>query len=235
MTYTLYTAATPNGQKISIALEELGATYDVRVIDIAAGEQREPWFLDINPNGRIPALIDHDEDFTIFDSGAILLYLAEKHGALMPDDAKGRSMVTQWLMFQMSGVGPMMGQANVFYRYLPEKIPVAINRFQSESRRLMTVLDAQLADRAYLAGEYSIADVATWTWVRLHFWSGVDIADLVHLQRWLKAIADRPAVQRGANVPQDILQLLQSPAKEEFVDSAVSLIPGMAKSDTAES
>ncbi len=232
MTYTLYTAATPNGQKISIALEELGAAYDVREIDIAAGEQREPWFLDVNPNGRIPALIDHDENFVIFDSGAILLYLAEKHGALIPDDAKGRSLVTQWLMFQMSGVGPMMGQANVFYRYLPEKIPLAITRFQTESRRLLQVLDKQLEDRVFLAGEYSIADIANWTWVRLHFWSGVDISDLTHLQRWMSDISNRPAVQRGANVPQDVLQLLQSPAKERFVDSAVSLIPGM--SDTKE-
>ena len=231
MTYSLYTAASPNGQKVSIALEELGAPYVVNILDIPGGEQRQPWYLAINPNGRIPALIDTEADHTVFDSGAILLYLAHKHQALMPTDPKGRSVVTQWLMFQMSGLGPMMGQANVFYRYLPEKLPAAISRFQGESRRLLEVLDARLADVPYLAGDYSIADIANWTWARLHFWSGVAVDDLVHLNRWLEAVGSRPAVRKGAVVPLDILDLLRSPAQDEFREGATSLITSGSSTD----
>ena len=157
----LYTAATPNGYKVSVALEELGLPYELHTLDLAAQEQKQPWFLAINPNGRIPAIIDHDEnDFAVFESGAILVYLAEKTGRLMPHDPKGRSRVMQWLMFQMGGIGPMMGQANVFYRYLPEKIPLAIHRYQNESKRLFRVLDTHLAEHEWLAGDYSIADIA---------------------------------------------------------------------------
>ena len=142
----LFTAATPNGHKVSIALEELSLPYELRVLDFSAGEQRQDWFLAINPNGRIPAIIDHAaNDFAVFESGAILIYLAEKTGRLMPVDSEGRSRVLQWLMFQMGGLGPMMGQANVFFRYLPDKIPAAIERYQAETRRLLTVLDGQLA------------------------------------------------------------------------------------------
>jgi glutathione S-transferase/GST-like protein len=137
----------------------------------------------------------------VFESGAILIYLAEKTGQLLPGDAKGRSRVIQWLMFQMGGIGPMMGQANVFYRYFPEKIQPAIDRYQGESRRLFTVLDGQLRDHEFLAGEYSIADIATWAWVRIHDWSGVSVEGLPHLQRWLDAIRQRPAVQRGLAMP----------------------------------
>ncbi|MFO7189029.1 MAG: glutathione S-transferase N-terminal domain-containing protein [Pseudomonadota bacterium] len=198
----LYSAATPNGHKISIALEELGLPYNLHVLDLAAGEQKQPWFLKINPNGRIPAIVDREEgDFAVFESGAILIYLAEKTGRLMPSDRKGRSRVLQWLMFQMGGIGPMMGQANVFYRYFPEKIQPAIDRYQGETKRLFRVLDGHLKEHEYLAGDYSIADIANWSWVRTHKWSGVEVDDLPHLQRWLKAIAARPAVQRGIQRP----------------------------------
>jgi len=198
----LYTAATPNGHKVSIALEELGLPYSLRVLDLSANEQKEPWFLAINPNGRIPAIVDHDEgDFAVFESGAILIYLAEKTGRLMPHDAKGRSRVLQWLMFQMGGIGPMMGQANVFYRYFPEKIQPAIDRYQGEVRRLFRVLDGHLAKHEYLAGDYSIADIANWAWVRTHNWSGVAIDDLPHLVRWRDQIRARAAVQRGIEMP----------------------------------
>lgn len=198
----LFTAATPNGQKVSIALEELGLAYDYRVLDLSKLEQKEPWFLSINPNGRIPAIIDHDaDDFAVFESGAILIYLAEKTGMLLPAEVKSRSRVIQWLMFQMGGVGPMMGQANVFYRYLPEKIPLAIARYQGESRRLFGVLDTQLKDHEFLAGDYSIADIANWAWVRTHKWSGVSLDEFPHLQRWVRVIRERPAVQRGILKP----------------------------------
>jgi len=198
----LYTAATPNGHKVSIALEELGLPYSLRVLELSANEQKEPWFLAINPNGRIPAIVDHDEgDFAVFESGAILIYLAEKSGRLMPQDAKGRSRVLQWLMFQMGGIGPMMGQANVFYRYFPEKIQPAIDRYQGEVRRLFRVLDGHLAKHEYLAGDYSIADIANWAWVRTHNWSGVAIDDLPHLVRWRDQIRARAAVQRGIEMP----------------------------------
>ena len=198
----LYTASTPNGWKASIALEELALPYEVHRIDLQAGEQKQPSFLAINPNGRIPAIVDRDAgDFAVFESGAILIYLAEKTGALLPSDVKGRSRVMQWLMFQMGGIGPMMGQANVFFRYAPEKIPFAIDRYQRETRRLFEVLDGQLAAHEYLAGDYSIADIASWSWVSTHDWSGVSVDGLPHLGRWFEAIAARPAVQRGRAVP----------------------------------
>jgi len=198
----LFTAATPNGHKVSIALEELELPYDLRVLDLGKLEQKEPWFLAINPNGRIPAIIDHDaDDFAVFESGAILIYLAEKTGRLLPADAKGRSRVLQWLMFQMGGIGPMMGQANVFFRYLPEKIPLAIDRYQGETRRLFGVLDGQLRDHEYLAGDYSIADVANWAWVRTHRWSGVEVDDFPHLQRWIAAIRGHRRTSMSATIP----------------------------------
>ncbi|AUX42622.1 glutathione S-transferase [Sorangium cellulosum] len=201
----LYTAATPNGWKASIALEELGLPYSVRPLTLSKQEQKEVWYLELNPNGRIPTLVDHDNgDFVVFESGAILLYLAEKTGKLIPGDEKGRSRVVQWLMFQMGGIGPMMGQANVFYRYAPEKIPFAIDRYQREVRRLFEVLERQLRDSEYLAGEYSIADIANWSWVHTHGWSGVSPEGLPGLERWIAAIAARPAVQRGLAVPEPV-------------------------------
>src|ERR1700676_3175705 len=181
----LYTAATPNGWKISIALEELGLLYDVHPLSFSKQEQKAEWYLKINPNGRIPAIVDRaNDDFAVFESGAILIYLAEKTGKLIPTDAKGRSRVIQWLMFQMAGVGPMMGQANVFFRYAPEKIPYAIDRYQREVRRLFEVLNGQLGEHEYLAGDYSIADICNWSWVHSYEWSGVSIDGLDHLKRW---------------------------------------------------
>ena len=223
----LYTAATPNGHKVSIALEELGLPYTLKVLDLTQGEQKTPAFLAINPNGRIPAIVDRAaDDFAVFESGAILIYLAEKTGQLMPPDAKGRSRVIQWLMFQMGGVGPMMGQANVFFRYFPEKIQPAIDRYQGESKRLLTVLDGQLKNHEYLAGDYSIADIAHWAWVRTHRWSGVDVSDLPHLQRWLDAIRQRPAVQRGIEAPPSRIHLTQDgdEAARRFSEEARKIV-----------
>ncbi len=224
MALTLYTAATPNGYKVSVALEELGLPYETRRIDLSAGEQKQPWFLEICPNGRIPAIVD--DGFPVFESGAILVYLAEKTGRLMPTDPPGRSRVMQWLMFQMGGVGPMMGQANVFYRYFPEKIPAAIARYQGEGRRLFTVLDGQLAKTEYLAGaEYSIADIATWCWTRTAQWSGIDTDGLPHLARWSEAIAARPAAQRGVAVPEDSMaRLKEGEAAKKFALEARSIV-----------
>ncbi len=223
----LYTAPTPNGWKISVALEEMGIPYEVHAINLAAGEQKRPEYVAINPNGRIPTIVDRDEDnFAVFESGAILIYLAEKAGKLLPTDNKGRSLVIQWLMFQMSGVGPMMGQANIFFRYLPEKIPVAIQRYQNESKRLLGVLEGRLRDHEYLAGAYSIADIANWCWVRTHAWSGIDIEDLPNLQRWMKDLGSRPACRRGVKVPDGSDWLLRSDEKleEEFIKAARTLV-----------
>lgn len=225
----LYTAATPNGHKASVALEELGLPYTVHPINLASNEQKQPWFLAINPNGRIPAIIDREaDDFAVFESGAILIYLAEKTGRLMPSDAKGRSRVIQWLMFQMGGVGPMMGQANVFFRYFPEKIQPAIDRYQNESRRLFEVLDGQLAREEWLAGDYSIADIANWCWVRTHKWSGVSVEGLPHLQRWLDAMKARPACQRGIEVPMKVDSLV-TPDKEKDAKAFIEAARGMVQ------
>jgi GST-like protein len=223
----LYTAATPNGHKVSIALEELALPYTLKVLDLSKGEQKTPEFLAINPNGRIPAIVDRDEgDFAVFESGACLMYLAEKTGKLLPTEFKARSRVVQWLMFQMGGIGPMMGQANVFYRYFPEKIQPAIDRYQGESKRLFRVLDGHLKDHEFLAGDYSIADIANFAWVRTHRWSGVEVDDLPHLQRWLDAIRVRPAVERGLQAPPSSLELRRdSPEKaKEFSEKARTMV-----------
>ena len=199
----LFTAATPNGWKVSIALEEMGLPYTLRPLALSKLEQKEEWYLKINPNGRIPAIIDHDNgDFAVFESGAILIYLAEKSGKLLPSEPKARSRVLQWLMFQMGGVGPMMGQANVFFRYAPEKIPYAIERYQREVRRLFEVMERQLANNEYIAGpEYSIADIALWSWIAGYGWSGVSVDGLTQMKRWMDLIGARPAAQRGRNIP----------------------------------
>jgi glutathione S-transferase/GST-like protein len=221
----LYTAATPNGHKVSIALEELGLPYTVRVVSLSKLEQREPWFLALNPNGRIPVIVDHDEDdFVVFESGAILVYLAEKTGRLMPADPKGRSLVMQWLMFQMGGIGPMMGQANVFFRYFPEKIQPAIDRYQGEVRRLFAVLDQRLAGNEYLAGDYSIADIANWAWVRTHRWSGVPVDGLPQLERWIGQLAARPACQKGVDVPPRPPRIEDGEAAKKFVEEARKML-----------
>ena len=199
----LYTAATPNGWKISIALEEMALPYTLRPLSLSKLEQKEEWFLKINPNGRIPAIVDRDNgDFAVFESGAILIYLAEKTGQLLPSEPKARSRVLQWLMFQMGGVGPMMGQANVFFRYAPEKIPYAIERYQREVRRLFEVMERQLSNHEYIAGgEYSIADIALWSWIAGYSWSGIDVDGLPQLKRWMDLIGSRPAAQKGRNIP----------------------------------
>lgn len=200
----LYTWATPNGWKIAITLEELGLPYTVNPIDITKGEQKEPAFTTINPNGRIPAIVDRDNgDFAVFESGAIMMYLAEKTGQLLPADAKGRSEVLQWVMFQVGGLGPMQGQAHVFHRYFPERIPAAIERYQNETRRLYGVLDTRLADREFLVGDYSIADISHWSWARIHNWAGIDIGQFPHMKRWIDQIAARPAAVKGIAVPHE--------------------------------
>ena len=201
----LFTAATPNGWKVAITLEELGLPYQVRPIRLGAGEQKEEWYRALNPNGKIPTLIDHDaNDFVVFESGAIQLYLAERSGRLLGATPQERSRCLQWLMFQMSAIGPMMGQAAVFLRYAPEKIPYAIERYQLETRRLLEVLDRRLRESEYLAGPYSIADIACWSWVHTHAFVGVEIGGLPQLQRWLEQLAARPAVQRGTAVPEAV-------------------------------
>ena len=199
----LYTASTPNGWKVSVTLEELGLEYQLHKIILQDQQQKEAGYVAINPNGRIPTLVD--DGFAVFESGAIMIYLAEKTGRLMPTDVKGRSEVIQWLMFQMSGIGPMMGQANVFFRTMEEKIPAAISRYQNESRRLFEVLDRQLDHSEWLAKNFSIADIANWCWVRLYFWSGVSLDGLDNLQRWLEAMEARPACQKGIAVPEPLI------------------------------
>jgi GST-like protein len=199
----LYTSTTPNGRKVSIMLEEIELSYTLKHIHLTRMEQKEDRYLEINPNGRIPTIVDHDnDDFAVFESGAILIYLAEKTGKFLPTDVKGRSTVIQWLMFQMAGIGPMQGQANVFYRYAPEKIEYAISRYQRETRRLYEVLDNRLKDNEYLAGDfYSIADIATYPWIHVHDWAGVEVHDLENLKRWKEVVGQRPAVKRGMDVP----------------------------------
>ena len=199
MAIKLYTAATPNGWKVSIALEEMALPYEVRVIDFASSEQKADWYVKLNPNGRIPTL--EDEGFTLFESGAILIYLAETTGKFLPKGVQERSRVLQWLMFQMSGIGPMMGQANVFFRYFPEKIQPVIERYQREVTRLFGVLERQLATHEYVAGAYSIADMALWPWVSGHDYSGVSVEEFPSLRRWLALVGARPAVQAGRDVP----------------------------------
>ena len=177
----LYTSNTPNGYKVSIMLEEIKLPYNVIAVDLVNKEQKKAEYLKLNPNGRIPTIVDQENDnFVVFESGAILIYLAEKTGHLLPENPKKRSIVMQWLMFQMSGIGPMQGQAHVFYRYTPKKIEYAINRYQKETFRLYQVLDNKLKDNEYLAKDFSIADIATWPWVRRHQWAGVGIENLIN-------------------------------------------------------
>lgn len=199
----LYTAPTPNGWKISIALEELGLPYEVKVLQLQKGDQKAPDYVKLNPNGRIPTIVDHDAGGrVVFESGAILLYLAEKTGRLIPADPAGRWQAIQWLFWQMGGLGPMQGQANVFFRYLPEKIPLAIDRYQGETRRLYEVMNTRLGEVPYLAGEeYSIADIACFPWVFAHFWAGVDLGGLDHLNDWKSRLEQRPAVLTGLGIP----------------------------------
>ena len=198
----LYTSATPNGWKVTIALEELELPYKLHTVNLSAGEQHSKEFLTLNLNGRIPVIVDREKDnFTVFESGAILLYLAEKTGKLMPKDVKGRSLVMQWLMFQMGGIGPMQGQAVVFERYFPEDVPQARTRYKNETRRLYEVLDSRLGQVEFLAGEYSVADIATWAWVHTYRWPRIPVDGLENLRRWIKVISERPSCQRGISIP----------------------------------
>ena len=199
MSIVLYTAATPNGYKVSILLEELGLDYKVHKIELSKNVQKEKWFLKMNPNGRIPVL-QHGDDI-IFESGAILYFLACKYNKFIPNEKRKKVEVMQWLMFQMSGIGPMQGQANVFYRYLDEKIPLAISRYQNECRRLYEVLEKQLKGKNWICDDYSIADIANWAWVRIYFWSGINIDGLDNLKKWMKAMENRPACKRGVEIP----------------------------------
>jgi glutathione S-transferase len=222
----LYTASTPNGHKVSCLLEALEMPYEAHAINLAEGEQHKPDFLEISPNGRIPAIVDTDnDDLSIFESGAIMLYLAEKAGKLIPSDVKGRAKVVEWLMFQMGGIGPMMGQANVFFRYFPEKIQPAIDRYQNESRRLFEVLDKQLSTNEWIAGEYSIADIANWCWVRTHNWSGVSIEGLEHLNNWKNKMYEQPGMLKGIKVPVDRESILKNDEdKKEFIKNAQKMV-----------
>lgn len=198
-----YTWSTPNTRKVSIALEEMALPYEIKLIVLKEQQQKQPEFLKINPNGRVPAIIDREnDDFAVFESGAILIYLAEKTGIFLPAEVQSRSLVLQWLMWQMGGLGPMQGQANVFYRYFPEKLPSVISRYQNETRRLYKVMDDRLADEAYLARDYSIADMACYPWVAQHEWSGISLEDFPNLCRWFEAIGERPAVKVGMTIPE---------------------------------
>jgi len=221
-----YTFPTPNGHKVSCTLEALELPYNTHVVDISKGAQNAPDYLAINPNGRIPAIVDRDNDnFSVFESGAIMLYLAEKAGKLLPSDVKGRSLVNQWLMFQMSGIGPMMGQANVFHRYFPEKIQPVIDRYQNEVRRLFQVLDNRLAQSEWLANEYSIADIANWCWVRTHTWSGVETDGLENLNRWSGVMYKKPGMKKGIEVPFSLGNLLDGEEQQQsFTKNARAIL-----------
>lgn len=212
----LLTSETPNGWKVSIMLEELGVPYKVTHIRLADRMQKEDWYVRLNPNGRIPTLVDHEAGgFAVFESGAILLYLAEKFGRFIPEDVQGRSRVIQWVMWQMSGLGPMMGQATVFNRYFEDRLPKVVDRYVRESQRLFGVMDARLAQHEYLAGDYSIADIACFPWVRGHEWAQVPMDGFDHLKRWFDQVGARPAVQRGLLVP-------EPPKAEEMEEKTVA-------------
>jgi GST-like protein len=201
----LYTWGTPNGRKVSIMLEECGLPYTVHAVDIGKGEQQSPAFLAVSPNGKIPAIVDHDGPgggpFSLFESGAILLYLVKKTGRFLPTDERRQFQALQWLMFQMGGVGPMFGQAHHFLRAAPEPVPYAIERYRNEAARLYGVMDRHLAGHPYFADEYSVADMAVYPWVARHSWHKVDLPAFPHVKRWFDGLGARPAVQRGMKVP----------------------------------
>ena len=221
-----YTAPTPNGHNVSCTLEAMELEYETHVVNLMENEQKKPEFLAISPNGRIPAIVDRDADnLPIFESGAIMIYLAEKTGKLMPTDLNERAKVLEWLMFQMGGIGPMMGQANVFFRYFPEKIQPAIDRYQNEGRRLFEVLNTHLAKQDWLAKDYSIADIANWCWVRTYKWSGISIEGLNHLERWMKSMYDQPGMSAGLEVPIKMESLLDDDKKaKEFAKNAEKMV-----------
>ena len=222
----LYTTSTPNGHKVSCTLESMELDYTTHAIDLQKGDQKTPDFLAMNPNGRIPVIVDREnDDLAIFESGAIMIYLAEKTGKLLPSDTVKRSQVIQWLMFQMGGIGPMMGQANVFFRYFPEKIQPAIDRYQNESRRLFEVLNTSLNGKDWLVDEFSIADIANWCWVRTHRWSGVSTDGLDDLKLWIDRIYEQPGMLKGLEVPVKVENLLKDKKKaEEFAKGGGAIV-----------
>jgi GST-like protein len=200
----LYTWTTPNGRKVSIALEEMGLPYETHAIDIGKDEQFQPAFLKIAPNNRIPAIVDRDEDIAMMESGAILLYLAQKTGQFMPTEKKAYWKAMEWLMWQMGGLGPMAGQAHHFLRFNQGKAPYAEERYGNETKRLYRVLNGQLEDNEYIAGEYSITDMACWPWISRYEWQQIDMNEYPNVKRWYKAIAARPAVIKGYDVPKHV-------------------------------
>jgi len=214
----LYFSPTPNSWKVSIMLEELGLPYLVHFVDIQTGEQKQPWFLDINPNGRVPAIVDRDDPghpVPVFESGAILVYLAEKTGRFLAPSGVRRTQALQWLFWQMAGLGPMAGQAHVFRR-MEQKIPFAIERYTTESARLYGVLDRRLGQEAWLAGDYGIADMSCWGWVAFHAWHGQDLADFPNVSRWFGEMRGRPAVKRATAVALDRISPVMRTILEEL-------------------
>ena len=197
----LYTWGTPNGRKVSIMLEELGLPYQVHAVNISKDEQFAPEFLKISPNNKIPAIVDHDNGQALMESGAIMIYLADKTGRLMAPEGPARYAALEWLMWQMGGLGPMLGQVHHFVRFNPGKAPYAETRYTAEGKRLYGVMDRRLADHAFLAGDYSVADIACWPWISRFEWQGIDLNEFPHVKRWYLEIAARPAVERGYHVP----------------------------------
>jgi len=220
----LFTAPTPNGWKVSIMLEECGLPYELRTVDLGRGEQREEWFLAICPNGRIPAI--RDDGFAVFESGAILHYLAEKSGRFLPEEPRARWRVLQWLHWQMGGVGPMLGQSISFQRYIPEDVPYAKARYGKESRRLLEVLERQLEGRDYVCDEVSIADFALYPWVRAHRWARVPLEGLDNVEAWLARVRARPGVERGlaVGVPQDQIDRWSDERKATYERAGASIV-----------
>jgi GST-like protein len=200
----LFTWTTPNGRKISIMLEEIGLPYTVHAIDLAKGEQLTADFVAISPNNRIPAIVDRENSMSLMESGAILIYLADQTGQLLPASGAPRYRTLEWLMWQMGGIGPMLGQVHHFVKYHPGKAPYAEERYLKEARRLYAVLDRRLQDREYVADDYSVADIAIWPWISRFEWQTIDLEEFPHVKRWYQSIAGRPAVQRGYRVPRDV-------------------------------
>ena len=214
----VYFWPTGNGKKITIMLEECGMTYKVIPVNINKGDQHQPGFVAISPNNKMPAIVDHDVaggPFSLFESGAILQYLGEKSGKFLPSDLRGRYRVLAWVYWQVGGLGPMAGQAHHFLRYAPQQIEYAMHRFRTEVARLYKVMDTELGKREYLAGDYSIADIAAWPWVVRHDWQGQDLNDFPNVKRWFEAVGSRPAVQRGAAVGQDLANFAQTMSDED--------------------
>ena len=203
----LYTAGTPNGWKVSMTLEEMEIPYVVKLVDLVKGEQRTPEFLKISPNGRIPAIIDTDTGVSIFESGAIMMYLAEKEGKLLPKDFKKRTKVIEWLMWQKAGIGPMLGQAHHFLHYNKGKAPYAEERYKKEALRLYGVLEKQLSVSEFVVGEYSIADIAIWPWISRYEWQEINLSEFPNIRLWYQKILSRDAVQKGYHIPNFVSEI----------------------------